>query len=617
MNLLDKFIMSAPASRHSKRSGSNAAPAHGSSVGAGSASPSAATGVGAGQQGVAQSASAPASAGQQVAAQASGAPASGGQQGVVPPGGNAQQSSVSAALDVERQSFEDRLAVARPGMAREQFVHSIVNAFMTMFPPTGARRARCLVDENALQPFSSATAEARSLAFASFLAQCPTANFSDFLVEIVDGSNPQFDWDCGSESEGSSDNSGSEGNGGSGSDSDDGNAGRRRSKRARRSSSPSNPALDPVPSPASSSSSSSSVACKFTFDDYVRMSRTPDDMLQPCVEVSCRVRRKDHEKQVSESSFKMPPRDAFPTFRDPKDKLMDDPFEFLIKLERQLKLHRVPLDRYGVILVSCLRDRLMQEWVETNIVSTCHTWEDMKTRFKEKYDDPEIKNRLMLQLEKCVQSFDERVYEYTERFQSLVVRISAGAPIDTQMNIIMCERGFIPELRSELAKFRSMKTQSLGRTFEFNSLSELYQAAATLECGLAPRAGRIKSTATDARSRKRTRRARVNNVEVASKPVSVPTPSVNKIEMTNGKPVNVNKKHRQRKSTGGGSSKGGRPGGSKPPGSTGSAASGASAGSSRNTGAPSGGAAGAAKPFTGTCFKCGKPGHRIADCRSH
>jgi hypothetical protein len=307
----------------------------------------------------------------------------------------------------------------------------------------------------------------------------------------------------------------------------------------------------------------------------------------------------------------MPSRDNFPTFRDPKDKLMEDPYEFLAQLERQLKLHNVPPSRYGIVLIACLRDRIMQEWVETNIVATCQSWEDMKRRFKEKYDDPQLKNRLMLQLEKCIQGITERVYEYTERFQSLVVRISAGAAIDTQMNIIMCERGFIPDLRAELSKFRSMKTQSLGRPFEFNSLSELYQAAATLETGLAPRAGRVsKSTvAPDGRTRKRSRSTRINNVE--SKTDDQSTPSVSKIEMTNGRPVNVNKKHRSHKSAKGGRPSGGGAGGSgsvdrrASTGSVYAPTSGASgAGPSRNTAAASttGSAAGAAKPFTGTCL---------------
>lgn len=561
---------------------------------------------------------------------AGGSSSSNDQRQVVSGQGGASSGSASSTAEEQCRWFEDRLEEEFTRGPRVGGVGLIIQSFMNLFPKTGARRAKCPVDESARISFLDATPEDRAKAFESFLTQCPTANLSDFLAEVLKGSNPDFHYE--DEASGASASEGSE----SGSSENDSEEEEPEVKRPRRSSSPSLSSSPPSSSSSSSSSSfvnssadsssssSSSTSCKFTFDDYVRMSRAPDDMLLPCVEESCSTRRKDHAKQVSESHFKMPPRDAFPTFRDPKDKLMEDPFEFLVKLERQLKLHRVPLDRYGVILVSCLRDRLMQEWVETNIVATCQTWEDMKRRFKEKYDDPEIKNRLMLQLEKCIQSFDERVYEYTERYQSLVVRISAGAPIDTQMNIITCERGFIPELRSELAKFRSMRSQSLGRNFEFNSLSELYQTAATLERGLAPRAGRIKSASGDSRARKRSRRARVSAVEISEKkkPSTQSSSAINKIEMTNGKPVNVNKKHRQRKTTGGGKTSGSRPGGSRPgpPGSTGSAAStsGASAGSSRNQGSSSSSAAAgaAAKPFTGTCFKCGKAGHRIADCRS-
>ena len=127
----------------------------------------------------------------------------------------------------------------------------------------------------------------------------------------------------------------------------------------------------------------------------------------------------------------MPSKDNFPTFRDSKDTLMHDPYEFLTKLDRQLRLHNVPSDRYGSVLVSCITDRLMQDWIETNILATNTSWEEVKRRFREKYDDPEIKNRLMVQLEKCTQAMTERVYQYTENYQSLVVRVSGGAPIDT------------------------------------------------------------------------------------------------------------------------------------------------------------------------------------------
>jgi O-succinylbenzoate synthase len=106
----------------------------------------------------------------------------------------------------------------------------------------------------------------------------------------------------------------------------------------------------------------------------------------------------------------MPSKDNFPTFRDPKDSLMSDPAEFLIKLERQMRLHSVPESRYGSVLISCLPDRLMQDAVEHNILNTNINWDDVKVRFIEKYKDPELRNRLMLQSEKCTQHTTERAF---------------------------------------------------------------------------------------------------------------------------------------------------------------------------------------------------------------
>src|SRR5437870_5801743 len=95
----------------------------------------------------------------------------------------------------------------------------------------------------------------------------------------------------------------------------------------------------------------------------------------------------------------------------------------------------------------------------TNIIDTSSSWSEVKRKFREKYEDHQLKNKLLLKLEKCVQGMHERVYEYTERYQSLVVRTSSGQSIDSAMNIMNCERGFIPLIRQELAKYRSTKSQ--------------------------------------------------------------------------------------------------------------------------------------------------------------
>ena len=95
----------------------------------------------------------------------------------------------------------------------------------------------------------------------------------------------------------------------------------------------------------------------------------------------------------------------------------------------------------------------------------------MKQRFINKYEDPGLKDALLGQLEKCVQAVTDRVHEYTERFQSLVMRISGGQPIDTQSNIILWERGFIPDIRLELAKYRSSRSQQLPPRYKDASLT--------------------------------------------------------------------------------------------------------------------------------------------------
>ena len=282
------------------------------------------------------------------------------------------------------------------------------------------------------------------------------------------------------------------------------------------------------------------------------MAKLDKDMLMNCLEPTCPLQRKDHPLRVTSdpSSYRMPSAGSFPTFRDPKDKMMHDPYEFLTKLDRQLKLHAVPPERYGSVLVSCMTDRLHQDWIESNILTTCKTWDEVKMRFRQRYDDPQIKNDLMLQLEKCTQSLHERVYTYTERYQALVVRVSSGAPIDTSTNIVMCERGFIPTIREKLAQYRASETQKQQQPYEFKSLSDLYNVAATVESGLAPRPGRYRASESPHRSRRGgarfSRRGRINNVQTQR--ASTPPPAaVNKIEMNEkGKPFNANKKHKKR-----------------------------------------------------------------------
>jgi hypothetical protein len=230
----------------------------------------------------------------------------------------------------------------------------------------------------------------------------------------------------------------------------------------------------------------------------------------------------------------------------------------------------------------------------------------------------------------------ERVHQYTERFQSLVVRISSGAPIDTQTNIISCERGFIPEIRKELAKYRSMMSQQQRSTFEFAKLIDLYETAANTERGLAPRTGKVGGTSSSNNNdRKRSfngrqKRTQMNAVSLTSAKTAA-TPMVNKIEMNEqGQPFNVNKKHKapQRSSSfsargagrgrgGGQAGRGGFGGGRPGYGSSSSTSSfrGRGGQGGRGRGGPA--STSSSSNFGGSCFGCGERGHRQSDCPRH
>lgn len=298
----------------------------------------------------------------------------------------------------------------------------------------------------------------------------------------------------------------------------------------------------------STSVSSSSPPCKFTFETYASMVKSAEDMRRPCLLPNCKLLWMDHFSRTSstpsDSSFRMPSKENFPVFRDPKDENMHDPTEFLIKLDRQLKLHAVPEKRYGDVLIACLPDRLMQDYMGTTIIPQSSSWKDIQRRFQEKYNDPTLKNKLIVKLGKCVQHMDERVtlYEYTEKFQSLVVRITGGLAIDSAMNIFYCEQGFIPAIREKLASYRATKSQELNVPFDFKTLADLYSTAANIESGMAPRPGRMNAVSNRYDHSRKNRRSHPPRIAIVAAPVA----AANKIEMTSsGHPVNVNKKHRR------------------------------------------------------------------------
>ena len=71
------------------------------------------------------------------------------------------------------------------------------------------------------------------------------------------------------------------------------------------------------------------------------------------------------------------------------------------------------------------------------------------------YEDTNNKQDLVTQLDHCEQVQGEHVSQYTERFQSILLRLTSGASVDTSRNILDCERGLSREIRRELSKYRA------------------------------------------------------------------------------------------------------------------------------------------------------------------
>jgi hypothetical protein len=283
------------------------------------------------------------------------------------------------------------------------------------------------------------------------------------------------------------------------------------------------------------------------------------DMRLPCFDSACKIARKDHpdrersggassSSSSSSSSFRMPSKETFPKFRDSRDRMMSDPHEFLVLLDRTMQTYNVPADKYAQVLVMCVADRLMQDHIEKVIIPSSSSWTEVKRQFSEKYTDPALKDELMRKFGECAQRTGERVYQYTERYHSLAVRLYGDKRIDNQTNIISCEQGLQLPIRQQLALYRAAETQKLnGVQFEFTTLTELYKAAAGCEQGLAPRPARTSVAGERAAPRRQERKyrggARVYNVQQEQDGAAVA-----KIEIgSSGQPVNTSKQQNKRK----------------------------------------------------------------------
>ena len=270
--------------------------------------------------------------------------------------------------------------------------------------------------------------------------------------------------------------------------------------------------------------------CNFTLDDYVKMyAATPSKMKGPCLHPTCSILCMDHAKAATgEITAKLPPSSEFPKYKDPANPQMREAGEFIALLTRKLNLHNVHESRRAAVLVSCLPDRIMQEQVERDLIPKAPTYIQLAKLFVAEYGDKNKKDKLQEQLDACVQYKHESAQQYYERWMSIALRLYGDlVQTDTADHILLLERGYVRALRTQLAMYRAMNGKQ-----EFSSIIELSKAAVQLERGLHPRKGKASEKDDD--------------VVLPSKPTRQRIyrrlqPRIDKNEMVQGQPVNVNK----------------------------------------------------------------------------
>jgi hypothetical protein len=250
------------------------------------------------------------------------------------------------------------------------------------------------------------------------------------------------------------------------------------------------------PSFSSSSFLSSVTLCRLSYDEATRFCTQQSDLLRPCT--LCGLPNIDHPRKTAIatiSTYRLPSLDQFPKFRDPKDKQMLDPSLFFNRLERAFELYTVPDRLKQRVLIACVKDELMQKWVEDNIVAPKLDWSTTKDVFTVKYTDAQLINDLVEELDSLTQNIGERVHSYGEKYTELLTRLRY--PLTSPSHVFACERGFVPEIRKEMARVKAQKSLANdNKPFEFDSITSLLNAAQQIEKGLNPAHSRRSRTTT-------------------------------------------------------------------------------------------------------------------------
>ena len=150
-------------------------------------------------------------------------------------------------------------------------------------------------------------------------------------------------------------------------------------------------------------------------------------------------------------AFKVPALSEFPVFQDPKDTHMSDPELFLLEFEDVCRLHKAPKELWCDLLRRSIKDPVIKKWLSDHGRNKTE-WTKMREEFVRTHTDPKREEKLRKELHNYKQSATQSAFDYITEFRRLAKRLKRSET-DTHL-IEACLQGLNSALYAEMGRAR-------------------------------------------------------------------------------------------------------------------------------------------------------------------